>query len=72
MAGFTSGRVKLTCATAGLGVAVPRVRRLGGGIRTHGAREGTPVFETGLFNQLQHLSARTRRTRQVGHRRNPH
>ena len=27
-----------------------------GGIRTHGGVSPTPVFETGLFNQLQHLS----------------
>ena len=27
-----------------------------GGIRTHGGVSPTPVFETGLFNQLKHLS----------------
>ena len=29
-----------------------------GGIRTHGTRKGTAVFETARFNQLSHLTAR--------------
>lgn len=41
------GRQKEASACA----IVPVVNSGGGGIRTPGTREGTPVFETGAFNQ---------------------